>query len=86
MKYLFLLLPFTLIANIWVIQTEDYLGRIAIEKTDYIIVPSNHSLITRYNTLGTVVICDTLDCIENKVMQLNRKWRTKGISVIIIKD
>ena len=85
MRYLLLFLPFTLIANIWVIQTEDYLGRVIISKSDYIIVSREHSLANHYGITNRIV-CETNECISDNIRRLKHKWRTRGISVITIKD
>lgn len=85
MKYLLLLLPFTLIANIWVIKTENYLGKATIAKADYLIVSEGHSLANHYGVTNRI-LCDSEQCVLDNVKRLKHKWRTRGVSVITLKD
>jgi|FLOH01.1.fsa_nt_gi hypothetical protein len=85
MKYLLLFLPFTLVANIWVITTENYWGRIAITKSDYLIISINHSL-ANHPGVTNRIICESDECINYNIDRLQHKWGTRGISTIFIKD
>lgn len=85
MKYLILFLPFILSANIWVITTENYLGMVAITSSDYLIVSIDHSL-AKHPGATNRIICESEECINYNIDRLQHKWRTRGISTIIIKD
>ena len=85
MKYLTLFLPFVLTANIWVVTTEDYLGRVSIAKSDYLIISINHSLATHYGVTNRI-ICESDECVNYNIKRLQHKWRGQGISTIIVKD
>ena len=85
MKYLIILLPISLLANIWVITSENYVGMVTIAKGDYLIVPISHSLATHYGMTNRI-ICESKECVEDNIARLEKTWRTRGISVIYIKD
>lgn len=69
MKCLTLLLPIPLLANIWVINTEDYLGRVAISKSDYLIIKPTHSLAAHYRVTNKI-LCSTDECVSKNIHKL----------------
>ena len=85
MKYLMILLPISLLANIWVITSENYVGMATITKGDYLIVPIDHSLAKHYGVTNRI-ICESKECVQDNISRLEKTWRTEGISVIYIKD
>lgn len=65
------------------IRTEDYLGRVVIEKRDFVIISPSHSL--SGSSIPNITICESKECRENFISKMKHLYRTNGISIITVK-
>lgn len=78
-----LLVGVRLDASVIDIQTEDYLGKIAIEKRDFVIVSPSHSLAN--SNIPNITICESKECREKFIEKMKHLYRTNSISVFTVK-
>ena len=65
------------------VHTEDYIGKLTIEKRDFVIVSPSHSLAS--NSAPNIVICESTECREEFIEKMQHLYRTNGISVFKIR-
>lgn len=64
------------------VHTEDYLGKLTIEKRDFVIVSPSHSLASN---APNVIICESEQCRHNFIDKMKHLYRTNGISVFEVR-
>ena len=73
-------------ASILDLRTDDVLGKVVIQKGDYVIVRAGNPVI---NMLGNkaihVIICSSYPCRVANIKRLKRLYRTRGIRLLTIK-
>ena len=87
MKILILLLiSLGLSAKVVVIQTEDVLGKCVIEYGDTVILWYGNNLEYRLSQLPIdLVMCGSDKCTQDKITELQHRYRTNGITISYIK-
>jgi len=78
-----ILITLQLQATVWDIQTNDYLGKVAIECGDIVIVSKNNKIVDYTPPrCVTVILCESQECRTTSTKFYTHVFRTNGIPII----
>ena len=72
-------------AKLYDIRTSNILGLISLESDAFVIIPSNHPYRVQIEQRTYAIICDTNACRTTAIECIKRKYKTQGVTYILVK-